>query len=244
MKNLFYKYDVNVEKAYIITVKGNDTSEKYSERCAESCDLVGMPYEIWEAYDGTKDGLIISPKHLTDDSFMNLIKVTNSGLVRGEVACALSHISLWLHCALIQKPIVILEHDAIMIKKYTQKMSMNSVCYLGGSEWAEQTHKIEKLPLFAADGRNYFICRAHAYAIDPLVAKNMLSSVLNMGIYAPADMMIKMDMFNIYHEGFYAYDKPKKIGSSEKIAEDTTIFNRIEGDNGYNRAIKNPNLDK
>lgn len=245
MINLFHNHDYNVHKAYIITIKGNDVSEKYSKRCQESCDLIKMPYEVWEAYDGTQDGIIISPERLKDDSFMSLLKITNPGLLRGEVACALSHISLWLECAKIGKPIVILEHDAIMIQKYSFKNSVNSVCYLGCSEWAENKLEIQKLPPFASDGPNtMFICRAHAYSIDPLVAKNMLSHVLSMGIHTAADMLIKSDLFNIYHEGFYAYEKSLKTSNTNEISKDTTIFNRILEDRGSHRTFKNYNLDK
>jgi hypothetical protein len=77
-----------------------------------------------------------------------------------------------------------------------------------------------------------------------MVAKNMLADVLKNGIYTAADMLIRADLYNIYHEGFFAYDKPQKSGPSQKISDDTTIFNRVEGDNGYHRKLKNFNLDK
>ena len=52
----------------------------------------------------------------------------------------------------------------------------------------------------------HFICRAHAYSIDPAIAKNLLSYALNMGICAPLDIMIRADIFHITHQGLYAYD--------------------------------------
>lgn len=204
--NLFYSYDTTVESAYIITVSGNDISETHSKRCQLSCNTVGMPYQVWDAYNGIDDD-IVSPSHLKNDSVMRLIKVTDHYLTRGEVACALSHISLWSHCIKIDRPIVILEHDAVMVKKFERYESYNSIVYLGGQEWVKQQWKIYPIPPHASEGPNYhFICRAHAYAIDPQIAKNLLSYVIKEGISAPIDIMMRADLFNITHQGLYAYD--------------------------------------
>lgn len=206
--NLWFSRDCNIEKAYIITVKNNELSENYSNRCQLSCNQIGMPYQIWDAFDGTSGSDIIVPSHSTHCTFMPLLKITDHYLTRGEVACALSHISLWLHCAKIDKPIVILEHDSIMVKPFTFMENFNSIVYLGGIEWAERDWKIYPIPPHASEGPNYlFICRAHAYAIDPVMAKNLLAHVLKMGISAPLDIMLRADLFNITHQGFYAYDK-------------------------------------
>lgn len=218
MLKLFRSNDTRVESAYIITVRGNENSEKYSARCQQSCASVGMPYKIWDAYNGTSiDGQIIPPAGLENDSIMNILKITDHYMTKGEVACALSHISLWAHCAKIDKPIVILEHDAIMHKRFEEIENYNSIVYLGGNEWRNQGWKIFPIPPHASEGPNYlFICRAHAYAIDPIVAKNMLAHVIQHGLIAPLDIMIRADLFNISHQGLYAYDN-----STDKL--DTTI---------------------
>jgi GR25 family glycosyltransferase involved in LPS biosynthesis len=208
MLNLFRSNSTQIESAYIITVNGNENSEKYSARCQQSCNSVNMPFKIWEAYDGTKPGEIVSPKAFEHDRLMSMIKITDHYLTRGEVACALSHISLWAHCATIDRPIVILEHDSVMVQKFEEMQSYNSIVYLGGSEWVQQGWKIYPIPPHASEGPNYlFICRAHAYAIDPAMAKNLLSYVLKMGICAPLDIMMRADLFTITHQGVYAYDQ-------------------------------------
>jgi GR25 family glycosyltransferase involved in LPS biosynthesis len=129
-------------------------------------------------------------------------------MTRGEVACALSHISLWVHCAKIDKPIVILEHDAIMCKKFEKMDNYNTIVWLGGNEWTELNWPIRPVPPHASEGPNWhFICRAHAYAIDPTMAKNLLSHIIKFGIHAPLDIMMRCDLFNVSHQGLYAYDK-------------------------------------
>jgi len=206
MLNLFRSNDINVESAYIITLKDNVNSLKYSAQCQESCKHVGMPYKVWDAYNGLNNPIIV-PDHSKGCSVMSMLKITDHYLTRGEVACALSHISLWVHCAKIDKPIVILEHDTVMVKKFDQHQSYNSIVYLGGSEWAQQGWKMYPIPPHASEGPNHlFICRAHAYSIDPAMAKNLISHVIKMGICAPLDIMLRADLFNITHQGLYAYD--------------------------------------
>jgi len=206
MIKLFRSNDINVDAAYIITLKNNANSEKYSNHCQQSCEKVGMPYKIWDAYDGINSS-IIEPDHSKNSDVMSMIKITDHYLTRGEVACALSHISLWAHCAKIDKPIVILEHDTVMVQKFEQHQSYNTIVYLGGSEWAQQGWKIFPIPPHASEGPNYhFICRAHAYSIDPIMAKNLVSYVIKMGICAPLDIMLRADLFNITHQGLFAYD--------------------------------------
>lgn len=216
MINLFFKNQLEVEDAYIITIKDDQTSQLHSKECQDSCRSIGQSFKIWDAYDGTKDS-IIEPEHSKNDSIMSILKVTDHYMTKGEVACALSHISLWVHCAKIDKPIIILEHDAIMVKKFDTLNSYNSIVYLGGSEWINGW-PITSLPPHASEGPNYhFICRAHAYAIDPVMAKNLIAHVIKFGIVAPLDIIIRADIFNITHQGLYAFDK-----SYNKI-EDTTI---------------------
>lgn len=207
MQNLYYSYNTLVDNAYIITVKNNRDSIALSERCQSSCKLVDMPYIIWDAFDGTND-TIITPEHSKNETVTNIVKITDHYLTRGEVACALSHISLWVHCARIDQPIVILEHDTVMVKKFASHDSYNSIVYLGGNEWAKKNWSIYPIPPHASEGPNYhFICRAHAYSIDPAMAKNLIAHVLKYGICAPLDIMMRADIFNITHQGFYAYDE-------------------------------------
>lgn len=217
MLNLFYSYKREVSDAYIITVKGHQKSEEYSKRCQDSCRQVGMSFKIWDAYDAI-DKPIQEPAHLRNSSFMRMMKVTDHYLTRGEVACALSHISLWEHCINIDQPIVILEHDAVMVKKFERHDHFNSIVYLGGREWALDGWKVLPIPPHASEGPNYhFICRAHAYAIDPQIAKNLCAHVLRYGIVAPLDIMMRTDVFTITHQGLFAYDKHQKeyVGRDE-----------------------------
>lgn len=214
MKSLYFQQDMTVDRAYIIRIPDHAVSQKLAWRCAKSCERVGQRYQFWDAHDGTQ-GEITSPEHCSD--IVRMVKVTDHYLTRGEVACALSHISLWAHCVLRDQPIVILEHDAIMLEPYTVHGVYNSIAYLGSREQYLQNWNVSPTPPHACEGPNYhFICQAHAYAVDPCVAKNLLAYVLKMGICAPLDIMIRADIFSIHQTGLFAYDHP----------DETTILQR------------------
>ena len=80
--------------------------------------------------------------------------------------------------------------------------------YLGCIEQVEKGWGVYPTPPHATNGNNYhFICRAHAYSIDPTVAKNLVSHVIKYGIHESLDIMLRADIFPIVQMGVYAYDK-------------------------------------
>lgn len=213
---LNFSYDMDVATAYIIRVLEHEVSEARALHCAKSCEGVGQSYQFWDAYDGTGEGIEVPDHHNT---IMDCIKVTDHYLTRGEVACALSHISLWAKCVVDDKPLVVLEHDAVMLQPYKSHALFNSICYLGSNEQVKQGWQVIPTPPHASEGHNYhFICRAHAYAIDPAVAKNMLAHVIKYGINGSLDMLLRADIFPIHQMGLYAYN--------DWVKEDTTIKGR------------------
>lgn len=170
-----YNYETKVESAFIIRIKDNAISEELAQRCADSCEAVEMPYQFYSAVDGTSSELIITDNH----PILKLVKLTNEFLSKGEVACFLSHFLLWVKCVEIDKPIVILEHDAVMIRPYLIHPFMNIVSYLGCSEQVNGWTPQFPLPPHGQLSQNYrFMCRAHAYAIDPMIARQLVAKVI------------------------------------------------------------------
>lgn len=192
-------------EAYIITIKGHEKSEREAMRCAKSCDEVGQKWHIWQAFS-VQDHNIIYPTHAENQDHYRFLKKTNSHLTPTEVATVLSHYSLWAHCTAIDRPIIIFEHDAVMCQKYSQHMGYNEICYLGcQSQYEKKAWPLP--PTYSMQGKNYmFINKAHAYAIDPGVARQLVSHVIKFGIVAPADMVMRADLFSITQRGLYAYE--------------------------------------
>ena len=211
MLNLDQDYNIDVESAYIITVKDNPVSESMFLRCARSCQDVGMPWKRWEAFDGTS-GEIKTPEHLKNEKWIQWIKKANDGLSATEVALMLTSVSLWERCISINQPIVILEHDAFMVRKFLTHRAFNAIIYLGSIEQVNKNFYSSLIPIMGQVNPNYrFILRTHAYSIDPIMARRLFSAVLTEGITTSVDVMIRSDIYTQLQMGIYAFDMHDNI---------------------------------
>ena len=238
--NYYNHYDMDVEGTYIISIQGNKLSEQLTQQCVESCQKIGQPnVNIWPAFDATDSpikiqdhdlgkpigemGTIKVPEMLKGQAFINFLRLRRSDLLMTQIACFLSHYSLWCMCLDKDQPIVILEHDAIMVKEYLRHNYYNNIVYLGGCEQVEGSlNSTDTVPPHASDqkGLDRFICRAHAYAIDPAIAKNLVAYSIHHGLITTADAIMRCDMFGIVQDGVYAYDKPHGLST---ITEDGRV---------------------
>lgn len=202
-------YNFDITNAYIIHVPQNYISLDLANRCLDSCKKINYPAELYEGFDGTGTELVI-PNHLKNQSWVKWLKVTDHYQSLAEIACSLSHISLWVKCMELDKPIVILEHDAIMVKPYKKHEIYNGIVYLGSTENLRDPLTAKNLiPMYSAINKNWnFINRAHAYSIDPPAARKLFTCVLSRGIYESADVMIRADDVAIIQTGIYAYELP------------------------------------
>jgi len=207
--NLDCNYDRTIESAYVITIKDDKTSEAMTGRCITSCNAVGQPVKVWDAFNGRGDR-IITPEHSKNQSWTKWFKVFDHHLSQGEIACYLSHLSLWIHCIEIDRPIVILEHDAIMLHPYLDFKAFNNIVYLGSSEQYKNSSSwpVTPIPMFSSINRNYmFIGRAHAYAVDPQVCKNIVGDVIKNGLGETLDIVLRADRYGMVQQGLYAYNE-------------------------------------
>ena len=238
--NYYNHYDMDVEGTYIISIEGNEVSQKLTQQCYESCQKVGQPnVQVFPAFDATDSpikiqdhdlgkpigemGTIKVPEMLKGQAFINFLRLRRSDLLMTQIACFLSHYSLWCMCLDKDKPIVILEHDAIMVKQYLRHNYYNNIVYLGGCEQVEGSlHANDTVPPHASDqkGLDRFICRAHAYAIDPAIAKNLVAYSIHHGLITTADAIMRCDMFGIVQDEIYAYDNPHGLST---ITEDGRV---------------------
>jgi hypothetical protein len=231
--NYYCHHEFDIEGTYVISIEGNAVSERLTQQCLASCKEVGQPnVQVFPAFDATDSkvkvqkhdlglpigelGSIKVPQFLQGQAFLNFLRLKRCNLLMTQIACFLSHYSLWCMCLDKDKPIVILEHDAVMVKPYLRHHYINNIVYLGGCEQKEGSLRSnDTIPPHASDqqGLDRFICRAHAYAIDPIMAKNLVSYAINHGIITTADAMMRYDMFGIVQEGIYAYDNPHDLST-------------------------------
>jgi len=226
--NYYNQHEMDIEGTYIISIQGNKVSEQLTQQCLASCEKVGQPnVQVFPAFDATGSkvkvqqhdlglpvgelGSIKVPEFLQGQAFLNFLRLKRCDLLMTQIACFLSHYSLWCMCLDKDRPIVILEHDAVMVKPFLRHNYLNNIVYLGGSEQIHGSLKdTDTIPPHASDqqGLDRFICRAHAYSIDPIMAKNLVSYAIQHGIITTADAMMRYDMFGIVQNGVYAYDNP------------------------------------
>jgi hypothetical protein len=207
--NLGFSNSREIDSAYIIRLSGNQISVELSDRCMQSCRSAGQTARFWEGFDGTDGRSVVAPAHLRDKDYLNWVKVHDNKITASQLGCVLSHFSLWCHCLTIDRPIVILEHDAIMLKRMVNFDFYNAIQYLGCIEQMRGAPQYIIPPHGTAYNQKInFIARAHAYAIDPQVAKNMVTRFIQNGIFATttADLFMRADIFSIVQHGMYAYD--------------------------------------
>jgi GR25 family glycosyltransferase involved in LPS biosynthesis len=245
--NLFYNRTKQVAETLVLAVPGNVNSMKCADRAINSCINVEQPNpRIFWGYDGTSGTTIKTPEHLQNNAAMQLLKVMDTGLSISEVSCFLSHIAAWIYCIKINKPVVILEHDSVMLRQFTELTFNNSLEYLGHiAELSQEvgTQDLDKLsqylssnqykempfnkslmvPLTQLINTNYLlILGLHNYAIDPIIAKNLFSYMLKHGIVNPADAVIEQHDFTLVQTGIYAVQSPDSEKTSTiRLRKDT-----------------------
>jgi hypothetical protein len=209
-KTLHWSYNQEVYSSYIITIKGHELSEKYAARCLESCKKVGQKAEIYDAFDGTDPAIegVKVPEHSQDATWLKWLKLINYKLTKPEICCILSHFSLWCKCVELDRPIVILEHDAVFLKQFTHHVVQNCIVYLGCIE-QYQSKTVSMIPPHAQLHVDYrHLLRTHAYSIDPLMAKNLVAYVIERGITSSADVTMSLSRFAMTCFGLHAMDIP------------------------------------
>lgn len=207
-ETLNWKYKIKTSKAYIITIKDHENSEKMAARCMVSCQKVGQPAEIFDAFDGTGrlNPDIIVPEHSRNKDWVSWLKLVNTTLTKPEICCFLSHFALWVKCVEEDQPLIALEHDAVMLQPFTEHMAINALIYLGSNEMFQKNYW-NPIPPHAQLFPDYrYILRTHAYSVDPICAKNLISDAIHKGIYTAVDVMMNIQKYSILCFGIYAMD--------------------------------------
>lgn len=226
--NINYNFSVSNPEIYILTLKDNIKAEAQLVGCTKSITNLGLSYNLFYGYDGTNNNHIETPEHLKSAEYMKWIKVVDPELTTPEIACAMGHIALWAHCMTINKPIIILEHDALMLRSLPDLSNLMSLEYLGhrdnfikmqnsyGARTFDQSLAVYKrTPQYTSRkheqsdlqlvNKNFGFCRGlHAYAISPSIAKKLFNYILENGLINPADVIPRIGLLSIAKTGVFA----------------------------------------
>ena len=217
-----------VNHTFVIALENNPTSLTHLERCVASLDRVGMNHTVFWGYDGSDRENIKTPKHLEGADYMRWIRSVDHGVGVSELACALSHMAVWAKCITLNEPIVILEHDAVMLAPYKNFTYRNCLEYLGNivelknikdqlkldnvEEISKELHSknmgvrpVMQAPIIDVINYNYvYPMGLHAYAIDPDIARRLFAWVMTEGIVNPVDTILQIGQFEVIQRGVYA----------------------------------------
>lgn len=145
-----------------------------------------------------------------------------------RIGCAMSHFRLWKLCEMINEPILILEHDAIFIKKLDYKYIIDSEYEVvgindprGATRLSEKYHSIVQssegplLDVPTIDDMKIAqgIAGASAYIVKPKGCQQIINAAYKYGLW-PNDALICQQLFNFIGQTKEYYTIIQKLHST------------------------------
>ena len=176
-------------KMYVITITENSRSVQVADRCIASGLKFGHYIEKHKAF---------TPQNCNVYEELGNLEYNEQGFrekysrTQNCIAGFLSHHSLWVKCLKLDEPIVIFEHDAVLINE-VPKLLMFDILNLGKPSYGKYN-----TPSFLGYGalvsKPYFP-GAHAYRITPKGAAELINEAqLTAG---PTDVYIHSSKFTL-----------------------------------------------
>jgi len=172
-------------KTFVIALKDHPISESQLADCLTSAKEHGWNVEIFWGVNGNT---------LTDDSWKSigvtprLDKPTMNK--RGTWGCFFSHWNLWNLCVKLNKPIIILEHDAIIQQPWSPITIDKSLLKL------HRYYKRKNIKFDEDTGQ--WSPSTHAYCILPKHAEILINFSKKVGGFE-TDRMLGSNVIDVYH---------------------------------------------
>ena len=97
-------------KAFVIRLKGIDSSESLAQECILSGHRNNLHIELFDGIFGEED-----IKSVTATYGIRPLKEGMKKNRLGVIGCFLSHYTLWLKCIKLNEPLIIFEQDAVVL---------------------------------------------------------------------------------------------------------------------------------
>jgi GR25 family glycosyltransferase involved in LPS biosynthesis len=186
-------------KAFVIYVPGHRYSEACAERCIKSAFQPVEKFAAVPAWTMEAQGL-----RWTWGEGGAGLKHHPYGGGDARISCAMSHQELWAICALMNEPILILEHDAVFLRPLPD-IEFESICQVNdpdgatrkGAEWSARM-KQRGPGIFPAswvtDPKDCIpdgLAGNSAYMIKPHAAERLLHLYRELGVWPNDATMCK-----------------------------------------------------
>lgn len=175
-------------KAYVITIMEHEGSRQVAERCKRTAKVSGLEVENWRATTPADHPI---DKLITDNVKIAGLHETYSRIANCAAAFH-SHYSLWKHCIEVNEPVIIFEHDAVIINDIPKFIAFDKCISLGKpsyGKWNTPT-AIGVNPLTS---KGYFP-GAHAYIVKPAACKAFIERATTV-MARPTDVFLNKDVF-------------------------------------------------
>lgn len=226
-------------KAYCIRLERNLYSESAAARCLASAAAHGVKVELFDATPAaiaielmSEYGLIWTwaKDNTADDA------CPRTGLkqhpyrtkdFRMRVGCAMSHYRLWIECATLDEPILILEHDAVFLRPLPELNLTHGAAMLNNPEgatprgkwWKDQIlakgYGIHDKTVIFEDGRPDGLAGNSAYVITPEAAGKCIRNYETLGVW-PNDATLCRQLVSGLRE---VYPFVTEVRASKTMAE-------------------------
>lgn len=172
---------------YVITIKGHVKSETASVRCIAS----GTKFDLH-----ISPSWAITPENNPEKMLMDLgipMERFKEKYSRPDncMAAFLSHYSLWQKSVETNKPLIVFEHDAVIIDNIPVTANFDKVMNIGAPSYGK-FNKPTYLGVGPLVSKPYFP-GAHAYMIKPLGAKLLIEGAKTMA--GPTDLFLRLSNF-------------------------------------------------
>lgn len=193
-------------KAFVITLRGHEYSERVAARCIRTArDVGGIDVECFDAVAADNAVGVMEGRGLKwtwGNGVAGLKHHSYGGDDAARIGCAMSHYALWEKCAWLNVPMLILEHDSVFLRPFVE-FDFKSACMINdpagatprGDYWHEKMVKRgkgvwPKTHIFnhhRPDG----LAGNSAYVIKPKAALHLIGLVRSFGLWPNDAIMCK-----------------------------------------------------
>ncbi len=216
-------------KGYVITIRDHEYSKRKTDRCIKTASNIGE-IEVERFYCIPKEHARATMNNYglewtwannnTQPSVCPITKLQQrpyySANLDTKISCSMSHYLLWKKCVGLNVPILILEHDAVFIRKFPE-FDFQGICQIndpkgGGKNGSKLSHLMttrgtvgvqpstpNTTDKMIPDG----LAGNSAYVIKPFAAQELINKFHELGVW-PNDATMCIQLFP-YLEEYYPF---------------------------------------